>query len=74
MTRTRHTVRIAVALAFVFAAGLSVAVVAPQRAAQHNAATPAVRLPTIVIRPDAADVQDAALKVDAKHDAAQASL
>jgi hypothetical protein len=76
MTRTQYTVRIAVALAFVFAAGISVAVVAPPRARAVQAVTPAVRLPTIVVRPQAQDAaaQPAALQDAPQDDLAQASL
>lgn len=51
MTTRQKSLRAAFATAFVLAAGISYAVVAPQRAA-HRAKPPAVLLPTIVVHPD----------------------
>lgn len=64
-----------IAMVFALAAGVSFAVVAPQRAAQHTRAAPAVVLPTIVVRPDAADIA-AAKQADPaqRNEASQARL
>jgi hypothetical protein len=61
------------AIVFALAAGVSFAVVAPQRAAQHTRA-PAVTLPTIVVKPDAADIAAAKADPAAKSASTQASL
>lgn len=61
------------AIVFALAAGVSFAVVAPQRTAQH-ANVPAVTLPTIVVKPDAADIAAAKADPAAKSDSSQASL
>ena len=76
MKLKKSIVRTAIAVALVFAAGVSIAVVAPQHF-HKTAAAPAVRLPTIVVRPDTNDTaaaQATDLQVDVKTDSTQAAL
>jgi hypothetical protein len=76
MKLKKSIVRTAIAAALVFGAGVSIAVVAPQHF-HKTAAAPAVRLPTIVVRPDANDAagaQATGLNVDSKNDTTQAAL
>jgi hypothetical protein len=76
MKLNKSIVRTGIAVALVFAAGVSIAVVAPQHF-HKTAAAPAVRLPTIVVRPEASDTaaaQATDLQVDVKTDSTQAAL
>jgi len=76
MKLKKSIVRTTIAAALVFAAGVSIAVVAPQHF-HKTAAAPAVRLPTIVVRPDASDAaaaQATDLNVDSKTNSTQAAL
>jgi len=77
MKLKKSVVRTAIAAALVFGAGVSIAVVAPQHF-HKTAAAPAVRLPTIVVRPDAgaaaAAAQPTDMNVDSKNDTTQAAL